>query len=90
MKTKLTKRNLNKNTNGLAPIFYLLVVGLVAVGGISAYAYFTAPDVTYNVAEGGFFNIAGIEISSFEIVAIAMGILIFVAYVIKTQSKNRP
>ena len=79
------KRNLNKDNNGLAPIVYVAVIGIIAIAGIGTYAYFTQPDVTYNIAEGGLFNIAGIELSSLEVIAVAMGIILLVAYLFKTR-----
>lgn len=88
MKNKLTKRNINKDTNGLAPIIYLGLIGIIAIAGIGTYAYFSQPDITYNIAEGGLFNIAGVELSSLEIVAVAMGTLLVIAFLFKTRKKS--
>jgi len=73
------KRNFKNNESGLAPIIYVAVIGLLAITGIGTYAYFTQPDITYNVAEGGIFNIAGVEIDSLQLIAVVIGIVLFIA-----------
>lgn len=84
---QMKRFNLNNNESGLAPIIYVMVIGLIAVAGVGTYAYFTQPDVTYNVAEGGIFNIAGVEIDSLQLIAVVIGVILFIAMWYKGTNK---
>jgi len=87
MKNRLTisknQRDIVKNESALAPVIWgLLILGTV-IATAGTYAYFSQPDITYNVAEGGLFNIAGVELSSLEVIAVAMGVLLTIAFLFK-------
>ena len=76
----MTKRKITQDTRGLAPIVYIVVLGAIAIGAVGAYSYFQDPDVTYQVAEGGLFNIAGLEIGTLEALMVVVGV-VFLAFI---------
>lgn len=88
VKTEMKNRDIHSDNQGIAPIIWGLLVAITVVAGAGAYSYFSQPDVTYNIAEGGLFNIAGVEISSLELVAVAIAILLIIFYIFKSRKSN--
>lgn len=81
MKNRFTKRNLTNDESAIAPaIVALIIMGVALVGTVGAVAYFTQPDITYNISEGGLFSIAGLELSGLEIILAVCGILFAIVY----------
>lgn len=83
----MKKLNIKNNNYGIAPIIYVIVLGIIAVAGVGTYSYFAQPDITYNIAEGGLFNIAGVEIDSLQLIAVVVGVILFIAIWYKTTKK---
>lgn len=73
-------RKLTHNNNAIAPLVWVGILGVIAlVGTVATVTYFSQPDVTYNISEGGLFSIAGLEITGLEfIILIVIAIFVFV------------
>ena len=81
MKTKLSirfqenKRNLNNNTSGVAPIVWVVALGITLLGAGVIYNATRQPDVVYNISDP-IFSLAGVDMSGLVIIVIAVIALI--------------
>lgn len=75
----ITKRAITRNTDGLAPLFWaIIILGGLAITGVAVYQITARPDITYNISETGF-SLAGVDVSWFAI--IGLGLLIFIVFI---------
>ena len=65
------KRVLANNTSGVAPIVWVLAIGLSVLGAGVIYTAVQKPDITYNISDP-IFSVAGVDMSGLVIIAIVV------------------
>lgn len=69
------KRNLKNNTSGVAPIVWVVALGITLLGVGVIYNATRQPDIVYNISDP-IFSIAGVDMSGLVIIAIVIVALI--------------
>lgn len=76
----IKSRKITNNCDGIGPLVLLLVIGGLAIAGVSAYQIFSRPDITYNISETGL-SFAGGSASWIIIAAVGF-VVVFIFFML--------